>query len=93
MGDIEGLLKSEQGRKLLAEITLPSRQMVKEVAAPFVWPMSWFMQRFGELGIQDYLSGDKRMIKMFCWQIYSNLLHCLLAVAAVIVLALSINTA
>ena len=64
---------------------------MKEIAEPFLWLLSWVMRRGGERGIRDYLSGDKRMVRMWCLQLYFNMLHSLLAVVALIVLAVSIK--
>lgn len=90
LNEMESLLASEGGAKLMDEMTTDPRQLVAELAEPFVWPMSWFMKRGGEQGIADYLSSDKRFVRMFCWQIYLNLLHALLAFSAIIVVAIAI---
>ena len=91
IGELESLLNSEPGKKLMDAMTVEPRELMKEIAEPFLWPLSWVMRRGGERGLQDYLSGDKRMVRMFCLQLYFNMLHSLLAVVALIVLAVSIK--
>ena len=88
---LENLLNSDEGRALLDAMTVEPRQLVKEMAQPFIWPLSGVMRRAGERGLKDYVSGDKRMIRMFCWQLYFNFIHGLLTVAALVVLALFIT--
>jgi hypothetical protein len=52
--------------------------------------MSILVRKSGECGITDYLSADKRFVRMFCLQIAFNALHALLALAALLVIGLSI---
>jgi len=87
----ENLLYSEAGQKLMNEMTIEPRQLVKEIAEPFLWPLSWFARRGGERGLVDYVSSDKRFVKMLCLQIAFNGLHGLLALAALLVIGLSIG--
>jgi hypothetical protein len=91
LNQIEKVLTSEDGTKLMDAMKVEPRKLVSELAEPFVWPLSWIMKRSGEKGITDYLASDKRLVRMFCWQIYSNFLHTLLAVLAIGSLAVSIN--
>lgn len=89
--DMEAFLHSADGQRLMGHMTVEPRQLTKDIAAPFLWPLSWLMRRSGEKGVQDYSSADRRFIRLFCLQLYTNLLHGLLAAAAVITLALSIK--
>lgn len=88
---METFLHSPDGQRLMSHMTTEPRQLTKEIAAPFLWPLSWLMRRSGEQGVQDYSSSDRRFIRLFCVQLYSNLLHGLLAAAAIITLAVSIK--
>lgn len=87
---VESLLNSDAGQHLMGQMTIEPRQLVHELAEPFLWPMSILVRKSGECGITDYLSADKRFVRMFCLQIAFNALHALLALAALLVIGLSI---
>lgn len=89
--EMEAFLHSVDGQRLMADMTVDSHQLAKDIAAPFMWPLSYLMRRSGENGIQGDSSADQRFIRLFCLQLYTNLLHGLLAAAAVATLALSIK--
>lgn len=89
--ELESLLSSEQGKTLLSAMALDPHQLTTDIAEPFLWPLSWLMRRAGERGTRDYLAGDKRLVRMFCLQLYFSMAHSLLAVVALIVLAVSIK--
>lgn len=91
VNEIERLLTSKEGESLMEKMSIEPRQLTKELAEPFLWPMSRIMDKSGEEGIVDHLSTDKRFIRMFCWQIYFNLLHGALAVSAIVALACSLK--
>lgn len=91
INNLEGLLRSEDGRQLMSSMTIEPRQLMRDIASAFVWPLSFFMRRSGEQGVQDYSTADRCFIRLFCLQLYINLLHGLLAAGAVITLALSIR--
>ncbi|MEW6764514.1 MAG: hypothetical protein AB1344_01845 [Pseudomonadota bacterium] len=86
----EALINSEAGQQLMGQMTIEPKQLVQELAEPFFWPLSTFVRKGGESGLVDYVAGDKRFVKMFCFQIIFNALHVLLAVAALLVIGLSI---
>ena len=86
----EALLNSEASQDLMAKMTIEPRQLVQELAEPFLWPLSTLMRKSGERGLIDYVAGDKSFVKMFCFQVAFNALHVLLAVAALFVIGLSI---
>jgi len=88
--ETEALLNSAAGQQLMNQITIEPRQLVQELAEPFLWPLSTFVRKGGERGIVDYVSGDKRFVKMFCLQIAFNALHVVLAVAALFAIGFSI---
>ena len=90
MKQTDALLSSEAGRNLMDQMTIEPKQLVEELAEPFLWPLSTFMRKSGERGLVDYVAGDKRFVKMFCFQIAFNALHVLLAVAALFSIGLSI---
>jgi hypothetical protein len=87
----ENLLYSEAGQKLMNDMTIEPRQLVQELTEPFLWPLSWFARKSGERGLSDYVSADKRFVRMLCLQIAVNGLHGLLALAALLAIGLSIG--
>lgn len=86
----EALLNSEAGKSLMDEMTIEPRQLVQELAEPFLWPFSTFIRKGGERSLRDYVAGDKRFVKMFCFQIIFNGVHVLFAVVALFAIGLSI---
>lgn len=93
ISQVEHLLNSEQGQRLMNRMSTDPRQLVQELAEPFLWPLSTLTRRAGKRGLSDYLSTDKRFIRLLCIQIYINALHGILATAALLTLALSIRYA
>jgi hypothetical protein len=91
--EVEKLLTSKEGDELMEAMSVEPRKLMHDLAEPFVWPLSLITRRSGEQGVVDYLSSDKRFIRMFCWQIYFNLFHAITAVAAIVVLACSMKIA
>lgn len=91
MHQLESLLNTEAGQQVIDDMQIEPEQLISEIADPFLWPLKRVMRRAGERGLNDYLSGDKRMIRMFCVQLYLNALHGLAAIAAIVVLACSID--
>jgi hypothetical protein len=89
---IENILSSEQGQVLMANMTTSPPQLVEEMAAPYLWPLSTLMRKSGRKGLSDYLVTDKRFIKLFCVQLLFVNLHGLLAAAGLVVVASSIIT-
>ena len=87
---VEVLLGSDAGQELMSHMTSSPIDLVREMSEPFLWPLSVYMRKAGERGLTDYLSGDKRFVKMFCLQLAFNALHNLLAVAALLAIGLSI---
>jgi hypothetical protein len=90
--EVEELLSDERYIKFMAAMTINSREFMREVAQPFLWPISVMMRRSGGRSVTDYLSADKRLVRLFCVQLYLNALHVLLAVFALLTLVLSIRT-
>lgn len=86
----ETMLNSAAGQNLMDQMTIEPRQLVKELAEPFLWPISASFRKGGERGIVDYVASDKRFVKMFCIQIAFNALHVLLAVSAFFAIGFSI---
>jgi len=89
---LEGLLASESDKQLRADMRIEPKQLMSEVSEPFLWPLSALVRRSGERGVTDYLAADKRFVRLLCIQLYLNLVHALLAVAALMTLALSIRS-
>ena len=87
---LESLLSSQQGQNLVSQMTVPPRQLIAEIAAPFWWPLSVLMFKGGLKGLTDYLSTDKRFIKLFQIHLIFVYLHAIFAIAGFVVIALSI---
>lgn len=87
---LEGVLYSDQGQALIGHMTTPPRELMKEIAEPFFWPLSSFIRRGGFQGIEDYLSSDKRFVRLFCTQLIFTYLHGITAAAGLLVIACSI---
>ena len=84
LNDMEAQLNSEAGKSVMDSMDLEPKQLVIDLAEPYWWPLSTLMRRSGEAGIKDYLASDKRFVKMFCLQLYTNLAHILLAAFAIV---------
>ena len=87
---VEGLLATEHGQALMDHMSTPPAQLITELAEPFYWPLSTLMRRSGIEGMKDYLSADKRFIRLFCAQLIFVYLHGILAVAGFLCIACSI---
>lgn len=90
VNDMENHLYSEAGKRVMDSMDIESKQLIIELATPYWWPLSTLMRKSGEAGIKDYLSSDKRFVKMFCLQLYTNLVHILLAVLAIVTVIICI---
>ena len=86
----EELLNTQAGQQLMDDMTISPRDLVKEMSEPWLWPLSMVMRRSGIAGLIDYVSADKRFVRLFCLQLYFNVAHGLLAVAALVTMGLSI---
>lgn len=82
--DMENQLNSEVGKNMMSSMNIEPNQLVSDLAAPFWWPLSTIMRKSGETGLKDYLSSDKRFVRMFCLQLYTNLAHIFLAALAIL---------
>ncbi len=87
----EDLLNSPEGQQLMGSMTISPRQLVTELAEPFLWPISVITRWSGERGLSDYTSGDKRLVRLFCIQLYLSFTHGILALSALLVIGLSIR--
>ena len=86
--DLEEVLSTEEHRRLMGQMTIAPRQLTRDLAEPFLWPLAVLMRRSGERGVTDYLSADKKFVRLFCIQLYLNALHGLFALSALLTLAL-----
>lgn len=48
---MEGILYSEHGKMLMSQMSTPPRELIKEIAEPFFWPLSRCMRKDGLRGI------------------------------------------
>jgi len=88
---LEATLQSEQGQKLMSAMQISPRDLVAQMQEPFLWPLSAMMRKAAENGLVDYLSADKRFVKLFCLQAYSFWLQSILAASGMIAMAFSIH--
>ena len=91
--NLESYLLPENGEQLKSGVTISPSQLAREIAEPFLWPMSFIVRKAGERGAIDHLATDKRVIRLFCVQVYSNMFHGLFAIGAFLAIALSIHKA
>ncbi|GAB1265686.1 hypothetical protein [Aurantivibrio infirmus] len=84
LNDMESQLHSEAGKSIMDSMNIESKQLINDLASPYWWPLSTLMRKSGEAGIKGYLSSDKRFVKMFCLQLYTNLFHIVFAALAII---------
>ncbi|MDA3896374.1 MAG: hypothetical protein PF482_09525 [Desulfobacteraceae bacterium] len=87
---LEGVLSSDQGQMLMSQMSTPPKELIKEIVEPFFWPLSFYMKRSAIKGLDDYLSSDKRFVKLFCIQLIFVYLHGITAAIGLIALACSI---
>ena len=87
---MENLLNSQEGKDLFKDLSLSPEQLARDLSEPYLWPLSVIFKRSSAKGVDDYLYGDKKLIKLFCWQLLFIHIHGLLAAAALIVIAISI---
>jgi hypothetical protein len=88
---VETLLYSPDGKQVIAAMAAHPKQLIEDLAAPFWWPMSRYIRKAGLMGLTDYLSTEKRLIRMFCFQICANVLHAICAAGAIITIACAIK--
>ncbi len=88
--NLETILSSEQGQTLMGQMSISPKALIKEIAEPFFWPLSAYMRKSGVEGLQDYLSTDKRFVKMFCIQLIFVYLHGIMAAVGLLTMACSI---
>lgn len=90
INELESVLHSDEGQRLVRDMKIDGRQLIRELAEPFWWPFSTVFRKAGEKGFSDYLTAEKRLIRFLNYQIYLNMLHWLLAGAALLTLAFSV---
>jgi len=91
MREIEALLGSEEGQDLMDGMEIEPEKLIDDLAEPFWWPLSVSIKNAGKRGLKDYLAGDKRIVKLFCIQLYATNTHAILIAAAIIVVAFSLH--
>lgn len=86
---LDQLLSSDEGQRLMSAMAIEPEQLVAELAEPFWWPLSKMILSSGKRGLKDYLASDKRLVRLFCGQLYLILAHTLAGATGILVLALS----
>jgi len=74
----------------MSQMSIQPKDLVSEISEPFFWPLSIYIKKSGLNGIEDYLSSDKRLVKMFCTQLIFIYLHGITAVLGFLIIAYSI---
>lgn len=87
---LDQLLSSAEGQRLMDAMTIEPEQLVRELAEPFWWPLSKMMLSSGKRGLKDYIASDRRLVRLFCAQLYLIFFHTLAGVAGILSLALSL---
>lgn len=90
LNDTENQLHSEAGESIIISMNIETKQLVSDLASPYWWQLSTLMRKSGEAGINDYLAPDKRFIRIFCLQLYTNLAHIAFAALAIVTLIVCI---
>jgi hypothetical protein len=88
--EMENFMGSEAGQQLLERMTIDPEKLPAELAAPYLWPMSYIVRKSAERGARDLLAADKRFVFLFCLQLWAFWLHVLLAIASIVVVAATI---
>lgn len=81
----------EDARATLAGMTAAQEEIQKKMAAPFLWPLKGIMLRAARRGASDYLSGERRFIRMPCVQMYASFIQSMSAAAGLLFLAFGIR--
>ncbi len=92
MKSLEAQLQSPDGQSLFNGLKTDLRQLMDEMAAPFLWPMRGLIRRASVRGLTDYLAGDKHFVRLFCFQVYTAWLHWLCALGAIAAIVCSIKS-
>jgi len=90
MEKLEGVLSSDQGRMLMGQMSTTPKELIKEIAEPFFWPLSFYIKQSGFKGIEDYLHSDKKFVKVFCVQLIFVYLHGIAAAIGLFIIAWAI---
>lgn len=84
LNDMENQLSSDSGKSIMNSMNIEPKRLINDLASPYWWPLSTLMRKSGDAGLKDYLSSDKRFVKMFCLQLYTNLFHIIFASLAIV---------
>lgn len=78
-----------QGKGLVLSLTL--EQFGEAISAPFLWPIRNYIKWNVARSAKDPLASDKLFVRLFCIQVYANLLHVLLVIAGFLVVAFGMS--
>jgi hypothetical protein len=84
-------LQTQEGAATLQTAGTDSETLAIELAKPFIWPFKSMMENATLMGAKDPLSGEKRLIKYFCIQLYASYLQGGLAALGLLFLAFGIK--
>ncbi|MEX1033841.1 MAG: hypothetical protein WDZ30_10820 [Cellvibrionaceae bacterium] len=82
--ELRSLLDSEPGQDLVANLTIENNKLAQEISKPFWWPLSRTLKKSFLEGAGDQLAAEKRQVRLFCIQLYSNFVHIVTAAFALI---------
>lgn len=84
INDMENKISSSAGKNLMDSMSIEPKQLVKELSEVYWWPLSCIMRKAGNEGVKDYLSSDKRLVNLFCTQLFTNFIHIIFAALALV---------
>jgi hypothetical protein len=83
---------SEQGQLMFTEIKTPINEIAEKISEPFLWPLRGYMRRRFHAGTTDFLAGEKKAVKWFCFYFYFSVAQWFLGLAGIFCFALGIQT-
>ncbi len=89
--EMENRLNTPEGLQVLDGIESDMEGLASGLAQPFLWPLSYWLRKAMLSGANDNLKADKNLVRMFCIQLYCNLIHIFLAAVALTSLALGVK--
>lgn len=88
---LEQILGTDQGKALLAKMTIEQSQLHEELCKPFFGPMRFLIRRAAKRGVNDQFAMEKGGITLMLWQAYAMWLSLPLAAAGLVVLVLGLT--
>ncbi len=80
-----------EGKAMLQGASISPEEFQSRMAAPFLQPLRKLMLQAARNDAVDLLAAEKRLIKLFCIQIYASWVQSISAVVGILTLALGIH--